>query len=126
MGSNGRQGADGSIAGASGSGSGGQNVRTNVVGKRRPNGPAVNRRVFGNMMGGNNPEDDEGSLDSDSDLILDGENDSEDSDEDDEELEVNEMAAETLKARKSARAALRGNPAVGNGHAQPPQAVGPP
>ena len=34
------------------------------------------------MMGGNNPEDDEGSLDSDSDLILDGENDSEDSDED--------------------------------------------
>ena len=36
------------------------------------------------------------------------------------------MAAETLKARKSARAALRGNPAVGNGHAQPPQAVGPP
>ena len=33
-------------------------------------------------MGGNNPEDDEGSLDSDSDLILDGENDSEDSDED--------------------------------------------
>merc|ERR1719511_110255 len=68
MGSNGRQGADGSIAGASGSGSGGQNVRANVVGKRRPNGPAVNRRVFGNMMGGNNPEDDEGSLDSDSDL----------------------------------------------------------
>ena len=43
MGSNGRQGADGSIAGASGSGSGGQNVRANVVGKRRPNGPAVNR-----------------------------------------------------------------------------------
>ena len=36
------------------------------------------------------------------------------------------MAAETLKARKSARAALRGNPAVGNGHAQPPAAVGPP
>ena len=44
----------------------------------------------------------------------------------DEELEVNEMAAETLKARKSARAALRGNPAVGNGHTQPPAAVGPP
>ena len=43
MGSNGRQGGDGSIAGASGSGSGGQNVRANVVGKRRPNGPAVNR-----------------------------------------------------------------------------------
>ena len=43
MGSNGIQGADGSIAGASGSGSGGQNVRANVVGKRRPNGPAVNR-----------------------------------------------------------------------------------
>ena len=42
----------------------------------------MSRRVFGNMMGGNNPEDDEGSLDSDSDLILDGENDSEDSDED--------------------------------------------
>ena len=42
----------------------------------------LSRRVFGNMMGGNNPEDDEGSLDSDSDLILDGENDSEDSDED--------------------------------------------
>ena len=42
----------------------------------------MSRRVFGNMMGGNNPEDEEGSLDSDSDLILDGENDSEDSDED--------------------------------------------
>ena len=38
------------------------------------------------MMGGNNPEDDEGSLDSDSDLILDGENDSEDSDEDGKKL----------------------------------------
>ena len=34
------------------------------------------------MMGGANPDDDEGSLDSDSDLILDGENDSEDSDDD--------------------------------------------
>ena len=34
------------------------------------------------MMGGTNPDDDEGSLDSDSDLILDGENDSEDSDDD--------------------------------------------
>ena len=33
-------------------------------------------------MGGTNPDDDEGSLDSDSDLILDGENDSEDSDDD--------------------------------------------
>ena len=44
----------------------------------------------------------------------------------DEELEVNEMAAETLKARKSAKAALRGNPAASNGHHQPQNAVGPP
>ena len=38
----------------------------------------------------------------------------------DEELEVNEMAAETLKARKSAKAAMRTNPA-GNAtqHQQP-------
>jgi hypothetical protein len=32
----------------------------------------------------------------------------------DEELEVNEMAAATLKARKSAKAALRTNPAANN------------
>ncbi len=69
------------------------------------------------MMG----DDDSGSLDSDSDLILDGENgalggpgslggvgnlldsDEDDDDEDDDELEVNEMAAETLKNRKSAK-----------------------
>ena len=43
MGGSGRGGVEGSIAGASGSGSGGQNVRANVVGKRRPNGPTVNR-----------------------------------------------------------------------------------
>ena len=43
MGSSGRGGVEGSIAGASGSGSGGPNVRANVVGKRRPNGPTVNR-----------------------------------------------------------------------------------
>lgn len=63
-------------------------------------------------------DDDSGSLDSDSDLILDGggaENaaggavggaaaNMMDSDEDDDdELEVNEMAAETLKNRKSAK-----------------------
>ena len=43
MGGSGRGGVERSIAGASGSGSGGQNVRANVVGKRRPNGPTVNR-----------------------------------------------------------------------------------
>ena len=43
---------------------------------------SYHRRVFGNMMGGGNLDDDEGSLDSDSDLILDGENDSEDSEDD--------------------------------------------
>ena len=43
MGGSGRGGVEGSIAGASASGSGGQNVRANVVGKRRPNGPTVNR-----------------------------------------------------------------------------------
>ena len=43
MGGSGRGGVEGSIAGASGSGSGGQNVRANVVGKRRPNGPTINR-----------------------------------------------------------------------------------
>ena len=53
MGSNGRQGGDGSIAGASGSGSGGQNVRANVVGKRRPNGPAVNRYLI--LLPGRHP-----------------------------------------------------------------------
>ena len=37
------------------------------------------RKVFGNMTGGTGG-DESGSLDSDSDLILDGENDSEDSD----------------------------------------------
>ena len=40
MGRNDNGGADGSIAGGSGSGSGGQNARANVVGKRRPNGPS--------------------------------------------------------------------------------------
>ena len=62
------------------------------------------------MMG--DAEDDSGSLDSDSDLILDGDGgaaaasgimDSDDEDDDDDELEVNEMAAETLKNRKSAK-----------------------
>jgi hypothetical protein len=75
------------------------------------------RRVFGNMMG--DGDDDSASLDSDSDLILDGEaaasnimdSDDED-DDDDEELEVNDMAAESLKNRKSAKpptAATAGN-----------------
>ena len=66
----------------------------------RPNGPVVNRRVFGNMMGGDN---DSGSLDSDSDLILDGEAGDSDEDDDDDELEVNDMAADALKNRKSAK-----------------------
>ena len=39
-------------------------------------------------MGGTNPDDDEGSLDSDSDLILDGENDSEDSDDDGNMIQI--------------------------------------
>ena len=96
------------------------------------------RRVYGNMMG--DAEDDSGSLDSDSDLILDGDAgaaasgkaipfanisisdvvrskpspfaisfhiigimDTDDDDDDDDELEVNEMAAESLKNRKSAK-----------------------
>ena len=73
------------------------------------------RRVFGSMMGGT--EDDSGSLDSDSDLILDGEAGAVggammDSDDDDDELEVNEMAAESLKNRKSAKVTAGG--ALGN------------
>ena len=64
----------------------------------RPSGPGQTRRVYGNMTG---LEDDD-SLDSDSDMLLDG--DSNDSD-DDDELEVNEAAAETLKNRKSAKLA---------------------
>ena len=64
----------------------------------RPSGPTNSRRVYGNMTG----FDDEDSLDSDSDMLLDG--DTGDS-EDDDELEVNEMAAESLKNRKSAKLA---------------------
>ena len=65
----------------------------------RPSGPGgATRRVYGNMTG----LEDEDSLDSDSDMLLDG--DSADSD-DDDELEVNETAAETLKNRKSAKLA---------------------
>ena len=67
------------------------------------------------MMGGT--EDDSGSLDSDSDLILDGEAGAVggammDSDDDDDELEVNEMAAESLKNRKSAK--VTAGAALGN------------
>ena len=62
----------------------------------RPSGPTNTRRVYGNMTG----LEDEDSLDSDSDMLLDG--DTGDS-EDDEELEVNEMAAKSLKNRKSAK-----------------------
>ena len=61
----------------------------------RPSGPGQSRRVYGNMTG---LEDDD-SLDSDSDMLLDGD----DSEDDDDELEVNETAAETLKNRKSAK-----------------------
>ena len=61
-----------------------------------PSGPTNTRRVYGNMTG----FEDEDSLDSDSDMLLDG--DTGDS-EDDEELEVNELAAESLKNRKSAK-----------------------
>ena len=64
----------------------------------RPSGPTNTRRVYGNMTG----FEDEDSLDSDSDMLLDG--DTGDS-EDDEELEVNETAAESLKNRKSAKLA---------------------
>jgi len=83
--------------------------------RNRPHGPVVNKRVFGSMMGGT--EDDSGSLDSDSDLILDGEAGAVggammDSDDDDDELEVNEMAAESLKNRKSAKVTAGG--ALGN------------
>ena len=42
--------------------------------------------------------------------ILDGENgENSDSDEDDEELEINEMAAESLKGRKSAKKKMETN-----------------
>ena len=67
-------------------------------------------------MGGT--EDDSGSLDSDSDLILDGEAGAvggalmDSDDEDDDELEVNEMAAESLKNRKSAK--VTAGAAIGN------------
>ena len=57
----------------------------------RPSGPGQTRRVYGNMTG---LEDDD-SLDSDSDMLLDG--DSNDSDDD--------AGAETLKNRKSAKLA---------------------
>lgn len=66
----------------------------------RPNGPGSQRRVMGTMLG--EDEDDSASLDSDSDLILDGNNAGTNSD-DDDELEVNEMAAASLRARKSAK-----------------------
>jgi len=110
-------GAEGDLDGHGGGGAPGA-----VAGKgprqrsNRPHGPVVNKRVFGSMMG--EGEDDSGSLDSDSDLILDGENaagvgagmmdsDLDDDDEDDDdELEVNDMAAETLKNRKSAKPPL--------------------
>ena len=53
-------------------------------------------------MAGGGGADDGDSLDSDSeDLILDGATNGEDTD--DDELEVNEMAAESLKNRKSAK-----------------------
>lgn len=55
---------------------------------------------MGTMLG--EDEDDSASLDSDSDLILDGNNAGTNSD-DDDELEVNEMAAASLRARKSAK-----------------------
>ena len=64
----------------------------------RPSGPTNTRRVYGNMTG----FEDEDSLDSDSDVLLDG--DTGDS-EDDDKLEVNEMAVESLKNRKSAKLA---------------------
>ena len=59
----------------------------------RPSGPGQTRRVYGNMTG---LEDDD-SLDSDSDMLLDGD----DSEDDDDELEVNEAAAETLKKNRT-------------------------
>jgi len=81
----------------------GENVNpedTDIKGKsaraNRPSGPVSTRRVYGSMAG---PEDQD-SLDSDSDMLLDGDS---DDDEDEEELEVNEMAAESLKNRKSAK-----------------------
>ena len=73
------------------------------------------------MMG--DGEDDSASLDSDSDLgLLDGadggpvgggmgvmlDSDEDDDDDDDDELEVNQMAAETLKNRKSAKPMANG------------------
>jgi hypothetical protein len=61
----------------------------------RPSGPTNTRRVYGNMAG----FEDEDSLDSDSDMLLDGDTDSEDDE------EVNEMAAESLKNRKYAKLA---------------------
>ena len=79
----------------------GQNPQKTAKSARgnRPSGPTNTRRVYGNMTGF---DDDDDSLDSDSDMLLDG--DTGDSD-DDEELEVNEMAAESLKNRKSAKLA---------------------
>lgn len=74
--------------------------------RRTTNVPNGNRRVFGSMTGAPGAEEDSGSLDSDSDLILDGENaasNSDTDDDDEDELEINEMAAESLKNRKSAK-----------------------
>ena len=67
--------------------------------KGRPSGPGQSRRVYGNMTGLDDEDDD--SLDSDSDMLLGDSNDSDD----DDQLEVNEAAAETLKNRKSAKLA---------------------
>ena len=58
-------------------------------------GPVSTRRVYGNMTG----DGDHDSLDSDSDMLLDGDT----GDSDEEELEGNDMAAESRKNRKSAK-----------------------
>merc|ERR1719277_1744693 len=102
----------------------------NAAGKsaKRPSGPIVNRRVFGNMAAagmGAEDDDDGDSLDSDSDDLLIGgaDNDDEVGDSDEDELEVNEMAAEALKNRKSAKikaAQQAAAGATGNGAAVQP------
>eukprot|EP00095_Tigriopus_kingsejongensis_P010498 maker-scaffold436_size171858-snap-gene-0.33 protein:Tk10498 transcript:maker-scaffold436_size171858-snap-gene-0.33-mRNA-1 annotation:"clusterin-associated protein 1 isoform x1" len=77
-------------------------LKSKKLNGRPNNGPGSQRRVMGTMLG---EDDDSGSLDSDSDLILDGDHaESNSEDDEDDELEVNEMAATSLKARKSARA----------------------
>ncbi|CAB4061312.1 CLUAP1 [Lepeophtheirus salmonis] len=81
----------------------GSNGALKSTSTNRPSGPTT-RRVYGSMISGAAEDDGEDdSLGSESDILLDGDGLDDSNEDDSDELEINELASESLRNRKSAK-----------------------